>query len=329
MTECAIILILAFIIDCILGDPPYRYHPVRLTGQLITRMESFLRRMGLSGITGGGLLVLFTIIIILSAYFILKIIFCAIHVWVVLALNIYVVYSCIAFRDLLDHAHPVAEALENADLLSARRAVQKIVGRDANNLDAFGVARAAVESLAENFVDGLLSPVFWYAMGCLVGGLIGFHYNTASVFGILIYRVVNTLDSMVGYRTERYFYFGRVSARLDDVMNFIPARLSIIILMSASILCKMNACNCWKIAGRDRLKHPSPNAGHAESCVAGALYLRLGGPINYGHEPYQKSWLGDGTADASYRDVRRCSRLVNFAGVITVIGFCVPLLIFK
>ena len=329
MTECAIILILAFIVDCILGDPPYRYHPVRLTGQLIIQMESFLRRIGLSGITGGWLLVLFTIIIILSAYFILKIIFCAIHVWALLALNIYIVYSCIAFRDLFDHAHPVAEALENDDLFAARRAVQKIVGRDASNLDAFGVARAAVESLAENFVDGLLSPVFWYAMGCLAGVLIGFQHNMTAIFGILIYRVVNTLDSMVGYRNERYFYFGRFSARLDDVMNFIPARLSIIILMSTSVLCKMDACNCWKIARRDRLKHPSPNAGHAESCVAGALNLRLGGPINYGHELYQKSWLGDGTADASYRDVRRCSRLVSFAGMIAVISFAVLLLVLR
>jgi adenosylcobinamide-phosphate synthase len=289
-------------------------------------MESLLRRIGLAGIIGGGLLVLFTIIIILSAYFILKIIFCTIHAWAVLALNIYVVYSCIAFRDLFDHAYPVAEALENDDLLSARRAVQKIVGRDANNLDAFGVARAAVESLAENFVDGLLSPVFWYTIGCLVGVLIGFQYNIAAIFGILIYRMVNTLDSMVGYRNERYFYFGRVSARLDDLMNFIPARLSIIILMAASVLCKMNACKCWKIAGRDRLKHPSPNAGHAESCVAGALNLRLGGPIYYSHELYQKSWLGDGTADASYRDVKKCSRLVSFAGVIAVISFDVFLI---
>lgn len=328
MTECAIILVTAFIIDCILGDPPYSYHPVRLSGQLITRIESFLRRTGFAGITGGGLLVLFTIIIILLAYFILIIIFSAIHAWAVLALNIYIVYSCIAFRDLFDHACPVAEALENDDLLAARRAVQKIVGRDVNNLDAFGVARAAVESLAENFVDGLLSPVFWYAMGCLAGVLIGFQNNTAAIFGILVFRIVNTLDSMVGYRNERYFYFGRISARLDDLMNFIPARLSIFIITIASFFSRMNTVKCWQIGWRDRLKHPSPNAGHAESCVAGALNLRLGGPTNYGCEIYKKSWLGDGTADASYRDIKECSRLISFAGVITVISFAVLFVLF-
>ncbi len=316
MYDITLVLVIALILDVLFGDPVYRFHPVRLMGDAITGGETRLRQMGLTGIVGGGLLAFSLLGFLLGGYLGLRWLLANIHPWLFWALDIYLVYSCLALRDLLSHARKVAAPLNNNDLPQARNAVQMIIGRDAEQLDAAGVARAVIESLAESFVDGFLSPLFWFVLGGLIAVFFGCSSATGSVGAILAYKMVNTLDSMVGYRSEQYIYFGRVGARLDDIMNFIPARLAIPVITFAAVLCRLNPYKGWIVGRRDRLKHASPNAGHAESCVAGALEIRLGGPGIYFHGIVDKPWMGDGTAEVTGRHISNCLRLISCAGLV-------------
>jgi adenosylcobinamide-phosphate synthase len=323
MGECILVFSAAFILDSVLGDPEYTIHPVRLMGKAIQRIEAGLRSAGLSGLAGGLLLVVSMMCFSLGTYLGLRSALRLLHPWLVIFLHLYLVYSCIALRDLLDRSGLVAKALEKKELAKARQKVQEIVGRDAGRLDVFGVARAAVESLAENFVDGFLSPVFWYFVGGVSARLSGVPPCIGAALGILGFKVVNTFDSMVGYRNERYMQFGRTATRLDDMMNFLPARLAIPIIAAAAGICRFDAANCLKIGWRDRLKHPSPNAGHAESCVAGALDIRLGGPTIYSHGVTEKPWLGDSTPAVSHEHISECRTLILWSGLVTL---CILLL---
>jgi len=320
MFECLLVLIIAFFLDSLLGDPAYPLHLVRLMGFASTCIETMLRRLKLSGAIGGCLLVLTMLSLFLGSYWGTRLILHTTLPWLGYVIDIFVIFSCIAFRDLLDHAKPIAYALESNNLQTARSEVQKIVGRDTKNLDAHGAARAAVESVAENFVDGLFSPLFWYVSGGIFAYIAGFSTCMWAVCGVLAYRVINTLDSMVGYRNTRYLYFGRVSARLDDAMNFFPARLAVISLFVAAIICKLKAIKGLKIFWRDRLKHISPNSAHAESFAAGAMGISLGGPTIYPHAVVQKPRIGEGPFEVSPEHIRLCCRLILWAGWISV-GF--------
>jgi adenosylcobinamide-phosphate synthase len=315
MYDNALILGIAFILDLLLGDPTYRLHPVRCIGTTVQLLEKFLRRMHLNGIAGGGLLVMLTLTIVCSITLGLHIMIRHLDVWAAFVLHIYLVTSCMALRDLIAHANPVAQALQANDLTCARSTVQRIIGRDVMYLDEAGVARATVETVAENFVDSLLSPLFWYVVGALVLS------NTASNLGALMaivgYRTVNTLDAMVGHRNKRYITFGRAAARLDDILNFIPARLSILILPFSAALCRQNGLNAFKTALNDRNKHVSPNAGHPESCLAGALNIRLGGPAVYPYNTVEKPWLGQGDINVTAAHIKICCRIVFVAGCIS------------
>lgn len=190
----------------------------------------------------------------------------------------------LAQRSLHDHVRPVAEALEQGDLAAARVAVGQIVGRDTATLDEGGVARAAIESLAESFCDGVVAPLFWL----LVLGLPG----------IWMYKAINTADSMIGHREERWRAFGWAAARSDDVMNLVPARL-------AGVLICLCAGRGWRILLRDSSRHASPNAGWPEAAMAGVLGLRLAGPIVYDGIALEKPWIGEGTRAAGTADIRR------------------------
>jgi adenosylcobinamide-phosphate synthase len=319
MRECAMALAAAFALDVLLGDPAYALHPVRLIGRTIAVSERLLRRTRLSGIGGGVLLVVMTLTFWLGPYALIQSALSQAIPWLRVLTDVFLVYSCIAFQDLLHHGRLVQDALAQGDLERAREVVQRIVGRDAGRLDEAGVARAAVESVAENLVDGLLSPLFWYVAGAGVAWVAGWPPCAGAVFMVLAFRVVNTLDSMVGYRSDRYLYFGRAAARLDDLMNFLPARLSVPIICVAAWLCGENVADCLRIGRRDRLKHPSPNAGHAESSVAGALGIRLGGPTVYPHGISEKPWLGDGPSEVSHEHIRRCRLLVFRAGLVAFV----------
>jgi adenosylcobinamide-phosphate synthase len=223
MLTCVLLLIAAVVIDAFLGDPAYSLHPVRLIGRSIERLEATIREIDPPLFLGGILLTL----IILSLWEALLLIFLKYlpGLPLKLLLSLYVIYSSFALRDLTRHIRPVLNALDGEDIIGARRRLQMIVGRDTNVLDRQGILRAAVETAAEGFVDGFLAPIFWYALSALIGGMFFQAPCIFGVSGIWGYRIINTLDSMIGYRNKRYLYFGRFAARLDDIVNFIPARL--------------------------------------------------------------------------------------------------------
>ncbi|MEW6666819.1 MAG: adenosylcobinamide-phosphate synthase CbiB [Thermodesulfobacteriota bacterium] len=316
--EPGVTIIAAYLLDLLVGDPTYRYHPVRLIGSSISRSETLLRKSGLTGKTGGTFLVLITAAAALLLYLCIAHLLRRVHPAILFFFHLYLVYVCLALGDLLDHIRPVVAALQSGDVTRAREAVSRVVGRNVNALDEHGVGRAAVETLAENFVDGFLSPVFWYLAGWALSVLLGQGQTTWPVAFMLLFKVASTLDSMVGYRNPRYLRFGWAGARLDDLMNFLPARLSIVFLGLGAGLTGMRWVEGLRIAQRDRLKHDSPNSAHAESFVAGALGLRLGGPTLYADGMKTKPWLGDGRAEVGPEDIRCTVTLLRVTGWIVL-----------
>ena len=311
MILAAAILFLAFILDLFLGDPPFPFHPVRLIGAAISAFEKLMRRLRWSGSGGGIILVTMTIGLAFGTYLTFRHFIGGLHPYLATVLDLYLAYSCLALRDLCKHAEPIAETLARSELTQARTELQKIVGRDTSNLNPEGVARGAVESVAENFVDGVLSPLFWYSLVAVFSHVFGCPAPAAAgTVGMLAFKTISTLDSMVGYRSKHYLLFGRPAARLDDLANFLPARLSLLILSIGAVLSGEKAWAGLKISRRDRLKHLSPNAGHSESFVAGALGIRLGGPTVYQENTVDKPWLGDGDEEVGPQHIRRCCRLI-------------------
>jgi adenosylcobinamide-phosphate synthase len=214
--------------------------------------------------------------------------------------------TLIAFRGLYDYAAAVAEGLERG-LAEGRAAVAHIVGRDPESLDGPGVARAAVESIAENFSDGVVAPAFWYAL--------------LGLPGLCAYKAVNTLDSMVGHRSPRYRAFGRVSARLDDAFNWLPARLAGgLVVLAAAVLPGAHAGAAWRTMRRDAPRHRSPSAGWQEAAFAGALGFALAGPRRYRDEVVEDPWMGDGRRDLDAADIRAGLRLYLAAGALLAAG---------
>jgi adenosylcobinamide-phosphate synthase len=327
MIHAAAILISALVLDLILGDPPFRFHPVRLIGSTISGLERLFLRLGWSGLVGGALLATSTIAVFLGLYLAVRSFLGRLHPFIASVLDLYLAYSFLALKDLLNHATPVAEALARSDLTQARTALQKIVGRDTSNLDTQAVVRGAVESVAENFVDGVLSPMFWYTFVAVLSHVFGCPAPAAAgILSMLSFKVISTLDSMVGYRSKHYLLFGRPAARLDDLANFLPARLSLIILYIGAVFSGDSAWEGWKIALRDRRKHPSPNAGHPESFVAGALGIKLGGPSFYQEGVVDKPWLGSGAGQPDLSHIRRCCGLVYRSSWVSVFIFSAFLL---
>ena len=316
------ILLAAFILDLALGDPPYPLHPVRLIGHGISGGEKLLRWLGLGGRFGGLILATAYPVLVVLIYLALRGTLGWVHPAAAYLLDVFLFYSCFAFRDLFQHVAPIVAALEDGDLPAARHRAQRIVGRDTSALDVSGVSRAAVESVAENLGDGAVGPLLGFlAVGCLATGWLGLPASQSAVWatgGALLYRVVNTLDSMVGYKNARYLHFGRASARCDDGLSFIPARASVVALAVAAILLRLDLRGGLRVWWQDRRKHPSPNAGHPESFVAGALGVRLGGPTVYPHGTVEKAWLGSGRQELTVDDVRSGCRLVRWAGTLAV-----------
>jgi adenosylcobinamide-phosphate synthase len=206
------------------------------------------------------------------------------------------------------HVRTVGRALARDGLAAGRAAVAHIVGRQTDRLDEHAVARAAIESLAENFADGVVAPAFWYAL--------------LGLPGIFVYKAINTMDSMIGYKSDRYRYFGMAAARLDDVVNLIPARFAAILFALAAIVSPTaNPLRAWRTMWRDARKHESPNAGWPEAAVAGALNLALGGPRRYLGGVTRAEWLGDGTARATTRDIRRALMLYAVAALLHLLFY--------
>ena len=294
------ILFVALIIDAAFGDPPWLYgtvpHPVVMIGRLVTWGERRLNdeQAGQAArVLRGALLTAGVVLVAAALGWILAAALQGLSgAWLVEAL---LASTLIAVRGLYDRAGAVADGLDRG-LSEGRAAVAHIVGRDPDSLDAPGVARAAVESIAENFSDGVVAPAFWYAL--------------LGLPGLCAYKAVNTLDSMIGHKTARYLAFGRVAARLDDAANWLPARLAGgLAVLAAAVLPSANARAAWRTMRRDAPRHRSPNAGWQEAAFAGALGFALAGPRRYGEEVVEDPWIGEGRKDLGPADIRAALRL--------------------
>ena len=274
-----LIITLALLLDLIMGDPRWLPHPVTLTGHLINVLDHVLRRPWLDPRLAGVLLLLITVCSAAGATWLtLK----ALHHLQPLAGIIGAIFissTCLATRSLHLESARVATALSSGDLPAARLHLAWIVGRDTDQLEEPEIWRALVETVAENTSDGIIAPLLWLSVGGPVAAM--------------AYKAVSTLDSMVGYRNERYLHIGWASARMDDLLNFIPARLTALLIIAASALSGHSVSGAMLVTKRDRLKHPSPNSGHPEAAAAGALGIRLGGVASYGGITSWKEHIGN------------------------------------
>ena len=310
-------LILGFVIDLILGDPHGLPHPVVFIGRLISLLEKELRKRfpaTASGerTAGAVLWILVALVSFLVPWLILRLLGW-ISPWVRLIGESLMCWQILATRSLRVESMKVYTALETGTLADARKAVSMIVGRDTAYLDDAGVTRAAVETVAENTSDGVVAPFFWMALFGAAGGL--------------FYKAINTMDSMVGYKNEKYLSFGRFAARFDDVVNYIPARLSALAMIGAAFLLKLDGKNAFRIWRRDRRNHASPNSAQCESACAGALGVQLGGNASYFGQVYEKPTIGDPTRPIEGADVNRACRLMYGTSVLALLLYGVILLL--
>lgn len=306
--------LIAIVLDAALGYPPWLFarigHPVSWIGRLIARCEarwnaprfSFARRR-LNGVLCLVAVVVVTAAVCVALVALARMLPSPLDLLMLGALAA----TLIAQRSLYDHVGAVASALETEGVAAGRNAVAQIVGRDTAVLDEAGVSRAAIESLAENYSDGVVAPVFWL----LVGGLPG----------IAVYKAVNTADSMIGHRNERYHAFGWAAARLDDLVNLPASRLAALFIVAAAALSPgLDACAAVSAVVRDARRHRSPNAGWPEAAMAGALGLRLAGPRVYGGTIVDDHFMGDGRAEATAADIRRALGVFRLACVLQAVA---------
>ena len=304
-------LCLGAALDALIGDPHGFPHIVIGIGRLIGLLERLMRRIfpdtKIGARIGGGLL---TVLVCAAAFGIpygLLYLCGRVHLLLRFAVEALLCWQCLALRSLRDESMLVYAPLKNGDIQSARAMVGRIVGRDTGRLDAAGVNRAAVETVAENASDGVIAPLLFLAVG---GAPLG-----------VLYKAVNTMDSMLGYKNERYLYFGRAAAHLDDIANFLPARITALLLILSAFLLRLDGKNAWRIFKRDRYNHKSPNSAQPESACAGALGLRLGGSAYYGGVLVEKPAIGDDSRAIEPEDILRANALVavSFAICFTLI----------
>lgn len=300
--------IAGFVLDLLIGDPHFIPHPVRLIGSLISFCDKRLncdagyniseKKLNLIKYKRGMLLaftVIFatfamSVIIIVAAY--------SINLYVGIIAEAVMTWQILATKCLRVESMRVYDALRTDGVDAGRRAVSMIVGRDTSVLDVAGVTRAAVETIAENTSDGVIAPMLYTAIG---GPVLGF-----------VYKAVNTMDSMLGYKNDKYMYFGRFAARLDDVVNFIPARISAYLMIAAAFIGgrQFDGKNAYRIFKRDRFNHASPNSAQTESVCAGALRVQLAGDAVYFGKLVKKKYIGDGLREIEYEDIKRANRLM-------------------
>jgi adenosylcobinamide-phosphate synthase len=307
-------MISAVILDLLIGDPRWLPHPVIYMGRLITVLEKALHRLVQNEMLGGVLLLAMTIGITCGvAVAFLKGAY-AVSPYMGFTVAVLLSWTCLAARSLHRESRLVADALVRGDLAAARKNLSYIVGRDTAGLDEAEVWRATVETVAENTSDGVIAPLFYL---CLGGPVLA-----------LAYKAVNTLDSMVGYRNERYLHFGRASARFDDLANYIPARLTGLLIVAATPLTGLSGSSAWRIMRRDGRNHSSPNSGIPEAAAAGALGVRLGGTNVYSGIPVAKPTIGDAVRTLSFSAWRGAVRLMYGAEMLLVAGWLVILRVF-
>ena len=341
MTEIIVgTLIVGYVLDLIFGDPHGMWHPICFIGNMISFFEKRIRgskkeqkqkQLDTTKTDGtktdsygknsesevfhepkkelaGGVLLVICVLAISTAIPLVILMICyRIWFWLGFSVQSYMCYTILATKSLKTESMTVAEALQTDGLEAGRKSVSMIVGRDTQNLTETGVVKAAVETVAENTSDGILAPMFYMAIG---GPVLGYFY-----------KAVNTMDSMVGYKNDRYLYFGRAAAKFDDVVNYIPARLSAILMIGAAGCCGMDAANGWRIYKRDRYNHSSPNSAHTEAVTAGALHIQLAGNAFYFGKLYEKPTLGDPDRPVEYEDITRANRLLYGTAILALLVF--------
>ncbi len=304
----------AFLIDALIGDPKSKFHPVVMMGKLILVLEYFLRRDAdsqLTKILKGGVLVTLVLAVSYGVGMCIEILA---EMTGSYTAKIFIEALALSFmitpRSLAEAGREIYYLLESENLVQARIKVGWIVGRDTKNLNEAEVVRATVETIAENTVDGVISPLFYFAIGGLPLAV--------------TYRAVNTMDSMLGYKNLRYLYFGRVAARLDDVANFIPARITAALFLASALILNLDFKNAFNMMIRDAAKHPSPNGGYAEATVAGALNVRLGGFNSYFGVTHFRAYMGDPNESLQAPHILSAIRMMYTA---TIIFLCMAIAI--
>lgn len=305
-----LLLLIAIVLDLIFGEPKWIVHPVQIIGGIANKAEKLFRSIVPHEIWSGAITFFATFSI--SVGCVTFLLFIADHYSNFLQTIIAIVflYLFIAIKDLLRHSRAVYKALTISDLDKARKAVGRIVGRDTGNMDTKDVCQACIETVAENFVDGIAAPLFWAIVFSLASPLIPMSSISLAAIGMTTYKTINTMDSMFGYKNTNYYRFGRVSARVDDIANFIPARLSGLCIVAGAFILGHNYRNSFRILRRDRLNHASPNAGHPEAAVAGALGIRLGGPAKYFGKTVEKPHIGKALVSISAQQILQVNTLI-------------------
>lgn len=300
----------AFLLDCVFGDPKGKYHPVVGIGWIISFFERHLypkRRNPKEELQKGAFLVLGTLLAVGCIASLLLWLSVQWNWYAYVGMQMILLYCTIAPRSLAEAGLELYHLLKNKDIMEARRKVGWIVGRDTQDLDEGEITRATIETVAENIVDGIISPLFYYFL--------------FGVLGAVLYRAVNTMDSMVGYKNDRYLYFGRVGAKLDDLCNYIPARITFLLLVGAAFLLGRDWKKAWCIGLRDAKSHPSPNGGYAEAPTAGALHIRLGGLNYYGGKANFRAYMGDPDQVLSKKYILQTIQLMYVSTVLGIVVF--------
>lgn len=301
--------ITGFLLDRILGDPQWRFHPIRIIGNLISFWEGKLRKDQEEAAmkrAGAWLVVAVTVPSVLLPLGLL-IICQIIHPLLRLLAESFLCYFLFAAKSLKTESMKVHDKLVRGDVEGGRQAVSMIVGRDTQSLTEEGIIKAAVETVAENTSDGVVAPVIYTLLG---GAPLGF-----------LYKAINTMDSMVGYKNDKYLYFGRAAAKLDDLVNFIPARISAYLMILSAFLLGEDGKNAFKIYRRDRYRHASPNSAHTEAVCAGALRVQLAGDAWYFGKLYKKEYIGDALTPIQVSMIPRANRLMYITSTLSLIIF--------
>jgi adenosylcobinamide-phosphate synthase len=313
-----LILIAAVLLDFLLGDPVYPAHPIRLMGGLLALIERGLRRIGFDGY-GGGIL-LFVLLATICVGGVSLLVVGSVRIagvwWWSWAIHLFFLYSMLALGDLLRHVWRVESALQHGTLADGREAIARLVGRDTDRMDAAACRRAAVESLSESLTDAVTSPLFWYVL--------------LGLPGIVLFKVVSTMDSMVGYKTPRYLRFGWAGARADDVMNWVPARITwLLIALIAATIHGFSMLKALRIGWTQHAILPGPNSGWSEAATAGALQRRIVGPIWLNGEMKTDVWIGD-PADPPVEtrlDLMRAMLLVTVTAIAATLLAAITLIV--
>ena len=305
-------LVVGYIVDMIVGDPHGMWHPICFIGNMISVFEKVLRKIFPKTEKGefaaGIFLVIMVLVCSTGIPFVLLFVCYHIH-WILgLVVECYMCYTILATKSLKTESMKVYTALKSDGLEAGRKAVSMIVGRDTENLDETGVTKATVETIAENTSDGVIAPMIFMVIG---GPVLGYFY-----------KAVNTMDSMVGYKNEKYLYFGRAAAKVDDVMNFFPARIAAWMMILSTRFAGLDRQEARRIFKRDRLNHASPNSAQTEAVMAGALHVQLAGDAVYFGKKYEKPTIGDAHRPVESEDIVRANRLLYVTSATSLVFFC-------